>query len=172
MAEVTDSQRKPIDLPWATIIATLVAIGGVFLYLNPIHTARPNERAGFHSDLDQPEDVDARLWQDALRAATEHDNTVQWKLKDGSPEQLREEQVHSDCYLAEKLHRQCTGEYVVDTLQQPPPGCWVLAVMIPGNAYAEFAEARLRIRHAVLEGLGSDGYVPQDGEHIGYVKVN
>ena len=48
---------------------------------------------------------------------------------------------------------------------------WVLAVMIPGGSYAEYSEARLRTRQAVLEALGKELYVPENGEHIGYVKI-
>ena len=32
--------------------------------------------------------------------------------------------------------------------------------MIPGGSYAEYSEARLRTRQAVLEALGAENYVP------------
>ena len=43
----------------------------------------------------------------------------------------------------------------------------ILAVRIPGEAYAENVERRLRDRVAVVEGLNVGGYVPDDAEHIG-----
>ena len=72
----------------------------------------------------------------------------------------------SDVSLEGPLH-------AVKTLRQAlsSSDCLVLAVMIPGGSYAEYSEARLRIRHAVLEALGAENYVPDDGEHIGYVKI-
>src|ERR1051325_9390609 len=157
MAEVTDQQKKPIELPWAAIVVTLAAAGGFFLYINPLRTARPVEGTGFHTHVDRLQDTDARLWQDPLRAAAEHEAAIQWKYKD-LPNELKEERDHH------------SGDDLIKHLHDGK--CWVLAVMIPGSAYAEFSEARLRIRRAVLEGLGRNDYVPVDGEHIGYIVVN
>jgi hypothetical protein len=152
-----EDKRRSIDLPWATIAAALAATGGLFLYLNPLETSRPTERAGFHSDLDRHQDVDARLWQDPLRTTSEHESQMQWYFKDIPEELVRENRHHSVDDLMEQLRFD---------------KCWLLPVMIPGSSYAEYAETRLRMRQAVLEGLGAKGYVPEDGEHIGYVKID
>jgi hypothetical protein len=48
---------------------------------------------------------------------------------------------------------------------------WVLPVIVPGGSYAEYNEIRLRARRAVLEGLGTSGFTPNDGEHIGFVRL-
>ena len=152
-----EKQRKSIDLPWPAIMAALAAVGGVFLYLNPLETSRPAERTGFQLNLDSPQDVDARLWQDPLRTATEHETQVFSRRKD-APEQFdQENQRHS------------VGHF---WLGREPDESWVLAVMIPGGSYSEYSEARLRLRQAVLEALGAEHYVPADGEHIGYVKID
>jgi hypothetical protein len=45
----------------------------------------------------------------------------------------------------------------------------LLAVMLDSGPYSEQAESRLRARQAVLEGLTESGFVPRDGEHIGFV---
>ena len=45
----------------------------------------------------------------------------------------------------------------------------LLAVMLDAGPYSEQAESRLRARHAVLEGLSESGFMPIDGEHIGFV---
>jgi hypothetical protein len=152
-----EKQRKSIDLPWPAIMAALAAVGGVFLYLNPLETSRPTERTGFQLNLDRPQDVDARLWQDPLRTATEHETQVFSRRKD-APEQFdQESQRHS------------VGHFWSGP---EPDKWWVLAVMIPGGSYSEYSEARLRMRQAVLEALGAEHYVPADGEHIGYVKID
>ncbi len=158
MAESTDSKKRLVDLPWATIVAIVAASTGFFLYLNPLQTSRPPERAGFHSDVDRPEDVDARLWQDPLRAASEHEDNMQAKYKDSAEQREREDAHHQTGYLLGQFHQRSDF--------------WVLAVMIPGSSYAEYAETRLRARQAVLEGLGAERYVPVDNEHIGYVKID
>ena len=41
--------------------------------------------------------------------------------------------------------------------------------MLDAGPYSEQAESRLRARHAVLEGLSESGFMPIDGEHIGFV---
>jgi hypothetical protein len=151
-----EKQRKSIDLPWPAIMAALAAVGGVFLYLNPLETSRPTERTGFQLNLDRSQDVDARLWQDPLRTATEHEAQVS-RRKDAPEQSEQENQRHS------------VGHF---WLGHKPDECWVLAVMIPGGSYSEYSEARLRMRQAVLEALGAEHYVPADGEHIGYVKID
>jgi hypothetical protein len=159
MADATDSKKPRVELPWATVVTATIAVCGFALYLSPIRTARPTERTGFHSEIYQRQDAEARLWQDALRAATEHETDQQWKCKEAkaSGQPCSDDQHHSERSLSDDLHNE---------------KCWILAVMIPGSAYAEFSEARLRIRQSVLEGLGKNKYVPADGEHIGYIKIN
>jgi hypothetical protein len=44
--------------------------------------------------------------------------------------------------------------------------------MVDSGPYSEQAESRLRTRVAVLEGLSESGFVPMDGEHIGFVTAN
>ncbi len=150
-----EKQRKSIDLPWPAIAAALVALGGVFLYLNPLQTSRPAERTGLHLGFNHLQDVDARLWQDPLRTTADHETQVQ-----------RQKDADTDISVENSLHE-------VETLRKElsSSDAWVLAVMIPGGSYAEYSEARLRTRQAVLEALGKELYVPDDGEHIGYVKI-
>jgi hypothetical protein len=45
----------------------------------------------------------------------------------------------------------------------------LLAVMLDAGPYSEQAESRLRARQAVQGGLSESGFVPIDGEHIGFV---
>lgn len=45
----------------------------------------------------------------------------------------------------------------------------ILAVMVPGGSYPEDRETRIRSRYAVISGLSSAGYIPNDPEHIGYI---
>jgi hypothetical protein len=164
MVDDADSKKKPIDLPWATIAAVLAATGGLFLYFNPLETSRPLEREGFHSDVNRAQDVDARLWQDPLRTASEHEQDIQWKSKEWTQDEKNREKEHHE---VASLRRQ-----IKDQTDSKHRCCWLLPVMIPGSSYAEYAEFRLRIRQAVLEGLGANAYVPKDNEHIGYVKLD
>src|SRR5437870_7583595 len=103
MADATDNRKASIVLPWPAIVATLAAVGGVFVYLNPPQTARPIERAGFHSDLERAQDVDARLWQDPLRTTSEHETEMQKRNKDSVEERELEDHHHSVRFLVEQV---------------------------------------------------------------------
>jgi hypothetical protein len=150
-----DKPRKSIDLPWPAIAAALVAVGGVFLYLNPLQTSRPTQ-AGFPVRFNRDlQDVEARLWQDPLRTTAEHETQVQ-SQKDVS--------VENSLHVVEALRERLRSPDSSSSL--------VLAVMIQGGSYAEYSESRLRMRQAVLEALGAQSYVPRDGEHIGYFKID
>jgi hypothetical protein len=56
-----------------------------------------------------------------------------------------------------------------DRARQFPKHVLLVAVMLDAGPYSEQGELRLRAREAVLEGLSESGFVPSDGEHIGYV---
>jgi hypothetical protein len=47
----------------------------------------------------------------------------------------------------------------------------VLGVMTPAGAYPELSEHRMRMRVALLEGLGVRGFEPMDTEHVGYFSL-
>src|SRR5207247_3127623 len=67
---------------------------------------------------------------------------------------------HDVCALSDLLYERA-GEF--------PGHVLLLAVMLDAGPYSEQAESRLRARQAVLEGLSESGFVPMDGEHIGFV---
>lgn len=146
-----ESRQKSFEIPWQAIIA-LAATLGVFLYFKPLETSRPPERSGTALTSQGIQDVEARLWQDPLLAVYAHaaaDSAAQFN-------KCKNENLH---FLGTLTHDMREQEFCI------------LAVMIPGGAYAEYNEIRLRARHAVLEGLGTSGFAPEDGEHIGYVHL-
>src|SRR5205807_976874 len=100
-------------------------------------------------------DVSTRLWQDPLEAIQD---TPQQRA-DGSRGSSREDPIHEVPSLIEQLN----------LLSAPPK---VLAVMLSGLPYAEESESRLRTRIAVAAGLGRARFAPDDGDHIGFVKVH
>ena len=121
-----------------------------FLSQSPSDIAT-DRRTGLRLSVNHLQDVDARLWQDPLRTTAEHEIQVK-----GQKDPV-EDSLHAAKTLREELS---SSSY------------WVLAVMIPGGPYAEYSETRLRTRHAVLEALGKQNYMPRDDEHIGYIKID
>ncbi len=53
----------------------------------------------------------------------------------------------------------------------PPKGLLVMPVMVPGGNYSEDREVRIRSRYAIVSALGRSGYVPEDAERIGVLRL-
>ncbi len=47
----------------------------------------------------------------------------------------------------------------------------VMPVMVPGGNYSEDREVRIRSRYAIVSALGRSGYVPEDAERIGVLRL-
>lgn len=138
------------------IAVALLALGVFFVARAPLDSSRPVP-APLPMQWDEPaQDVDARLWQDPFEAiAKARDAARKAGVKEADDGRLR----HPPLFGAEP----------------PRPGdpggsreAIVLAVMVPGGPYSEQSESRRRIRYAVLAGLGARGFIPSDGEHIGW----
>jgi hypothetical protein len=154
-----DSEQRPPPIPWQGLLALAAAVAGAFFYFDALKTARPGERAGVSFPVNKMADVDARLWQDPLEAAHKHQGNLKGLATD-SPEKTREDAFHSP----ESLVKEIAAARIRGTLR-------VIPVIIPSGSYAEYAETRLRARRAVLEALGTNGFSPGDGEHIGYAQM-
>ena len=147
MAE--DDKRK-LDIPWATLLPMVAALAGIVAQYKPLVSARPAAPSEKPVEVIADQDVDARLWQDPLGVVQKE------KLALDSEIRLRR---HSTAALSERIK---------ESVQEP--GCvLLLAVMLESGPYLEQAESRLRGRQAVLEGLSESGFIPIDGEHIGFV---
>jgi hypothetical protein len=135
------------------VLLAVAAIGAAYIGLKrpPLDVLRPD---GSDRPLHDPrgiQDVAARLWQDPLDAVS---RTAQEEEKD--PAQATHRVLHS---LSE-------FKKTVENAQL------ILGVDLSGAPYAEEAEGRRRSRYAVLAALNAAHYVPDDEEHIGYVRID
>jgi hypothetical protein len=89
------------------------------------------------------EKVNARLWQDPFRAVLD-------SARNG---------------------KEPTSEGFTSLASEIKKGVTVLGVMVRIAPYAEETEVRMRLRYAVLSGLSRVGFIPDDSEHIGYIKI-
>lgn len=89
------------------------------------------------------EKVSARLWQDPFRAILDG-------VKDG---------------------KNPPGKEFASLASEIKEGVTVLGVMVRVAPYAEETEVRMRLRYAVLSGLSRAGFIPDDAEHIEYIKI-
>src|SRR6266404_1226325 len=156
-----DDKRKFEAIPWATILPILAALAGLVAQYKPLVSTRPTVASEKPVPAIAKQDIDARLWQDPIGVAQKQKSVVDAQLGAGATKNSTAES-HDIHALVELLHKRATDipdqEHIL-----------LLAVMLDAGPYSEQAESRLRARHAVLEGLSESGFVPVDGEHIGFV---
>jgi hypothetical protein len=143
----------------------IFAIGGALLLIPPLTSSRPevpNDRSVQHLGY---QDVDAQLWQDPFAAAQAHVELHRTKSNPAAGVDQSEDKRELKVHDAGSLQNEIASR----------PGTSgplrVLAVMASNAPDAEDAEDRLRMRRAVVEGLGSSDYDPIETESIGYVTV-
>jgi len=144
---MADNDKRKFDLPWGTILPVLAVLAGLVAHFKPLVSTRPSIGSEKSVPVTAAQDVDARLWQDPIAV-------VQKQPLEGDKNSSR----HSIDALSQLLSERASKFQVL-----------LLAVMLDSGPYSEQGESRLRARQAVLEGLSESGFVPVDGEHIGFV---
>jgi hypothetical protein len=144
-----NQQRQGPGLPisGAAVVIALI-FGSLFVQQLAFKGSRPGVPGhGVSTSAGLVEDVQARLWEDPFAAVRRHraDST---------------DTRHKIEYLAKRIAEEKTDEVTV------------LGVMVFGGPYAKNTERRIRSRHATLSALGALDYVPDNAEHLGYIKTD
>ena len=149
-----DKNRTPL-IPISGVLVILAALG-VTIFTQPFKGARPPapDYRECHTK------VNARLWQDPFQAVLDG---VEGR-ESLSPCEFNILQGAS--LIAPKKSCRAPVGGVEDHGKLT-----VLGVMVPGAPYVEDGEKRMRYRYALLSGLGRLGYVPEDSEHIEFMKI-
>src|SRR5262245_49912930 len=158
---MADNNKPKFDLPWGTLLPLLAVLAGVIATYRPLVSERPSIASEKTAPVIAEQDVDARLWQDPIGVAQK-----QKALLDAAKTQdatKKTADLHNISALAALLSERVRA---FDGNELP------LAVMLDAGPYSEQTESRLRARQAVLEGLSESGFVPVDGEHIGFVTTD
>src|SRR6266576_583107 len=159
---MADNNKPKFDLPWGTLLPLLAVLAGVIATYKPLISERPSVPSEKTAAVIAAQDVDARLWQDPIGVAQKQKSLLDERIDAGH-----------DKNGSSKLHdiKALTGLLDQDVNEFPNISVPVLllAVMLDAGPYSEQAESRLRARQAVLEGLSESGFMPIDGEHIGFV---
>src|SRR5438309_1281656 len=162
---MADNNKPKFDLPWGTLLPLLAVLAGVIATYKPLISERPSVPSEKTAAVIAAQDVDARLWQDPIGVAQKQKSLIDERIDTGH-----------DKNGSSKLHdiKALTGLLDQDVNEFPNISVPVLllAVMLDAGPYSEQAESRLRARQAVLEGLSESGFVPRDGEHIGFVTAD
>src|ERR1051326_4282451 len=156
---MADNDKPKFDLPWGTLLPVAAVLAGIVVQYKPLVSERPSVPVEKTAPIIAAQDVDARLWQDPIGVAQKQKTLLDEQIEKGVAKKGVAES-HSIAALSALLH-QDASTFPGDVL--------VLGVMLDAGPYSEQAESRLRARQAVLEGLSESGFMPIDGEHIGFV---
>jgi hypothetical protein len=143
---------KKGGLPLSGVLLVLAALGFLQFAELPFFGSRPE----VPEILEPSEKVNARLWQDPFSAVLNHYKKAKSSLEGsarpvgGATASLREQ---------------------IDSRSGKGGRVTVLGVMVFGAPYAEETEFRRRWRYAVLSGIDESGYVPEDSEHIDFIRI-
>ncbi len=128
------------------VVLALAAVSALYVVLEPppLVSLRPTDRQyDVHDIKGTLQDVDARLWQDPFAAVTQA-----------------------------AQQRPDPNDHHAITKYTPPEGKTLLiGATLPGAPYPEAAETRRRLRYAILAALHTEGYLPTDEKHLGYLRI-
>ena len=161
---MADNDKRKFDLPWATLLPLTAVLAGVIAQYKPLVSERPSVPSEKTAPVIAAQDVDARLWQDPIGVAQKEKSLLTQQA--AGPAKEASAKLHDSSALAALLDQD-----VKAFSKNAHVPVLLLAVMLDAGPYSEQAESRLRARHAVLEGLSESGFMPIDGEHIGFVTV-
>ena len=156
---MADNDKPKLDIPWATLLPLAAVLAGLVAQYKPLVSKRPAVPRENTIPVVAAQDVDARLWQDPFSVAEK-----QKSLMDAAANKDNTE-LHNVSALVKLLDKRA-----METKENER--VLLLAVMVDAGPYSEQGESRLRARPAVLEALSESGFVPLDGEHIGFVTAD
>jgi hypothetical protein len=146
----------------------LVAAGTYFVAQPqvPLQGSRPASTERSIPERVGEQHVDARLWQDPFAAVADYlAKSPDLKPKNCDGDNGRSKGIET--YCRHPLKPTATAH----TSQKAAPDALpdlTLVVSASGSPYSEDQEARRRKRYAVLAGLNTEGFVPDDSQHIGF----
>src|SRR5262245_32262189 len=159
---MADNGKPKCELPWGTLLPVAAVLAGIVVQYKPLVSERPSVPVERTAQIIAAQDVDARLWQDPIGVAQKQKTMLDERIEKGVAKKG----------VAESHSIAALGALLQQDANTFPGNVLLLAVMLDAGPYSEQAESRLRARQAVLEGLSESGFVPVDGEHIGFVTTN
>jgi hypothetical protein len=180
------------------IIAILAILGGAYYASRTqLKSSRPEAPSGLTHVVSEEDKIDARLWQDPLKVACEHEKTMHGTDKSKADIYFRkisrtpwlnheraehaEEISEYDSYVRESSdeHSLWQIKRLIDSnsplmlqkSQDLNTPLHIILTMVRDGISAEDHERRLRNRYAMLTALHSSGLVPEDAMHIRYFRL-
>lgn len=162
---MSNPNNKDVTSGITSIIAIVLFVTGFVFNQLPIEITRPKGAEMKSLEVKSPQEVDARLWQDPFSAVKNH---IESESKGNIFKSLEEMKEHEVAKLKKDIndHLKDINDHLIGGKTVT-----VLGVMVNAGPYPEYAEQRRRMRYAVLAGLANENYVPENDEHIGYVRT-
>ena len=181
-----------------TIIAILAVLGGAYYASRTqLKSSRPAAPSGLTHIVSEKGKIDARLWQDPLKVACEHEKTLHGKEESRTDIENRE--IKPTPWLNHERAKYCEEkdedksnvngipaehslgqikeriDSIPALVRQKSPDVntplHIFLTMVRDGISAEDHERRLRNRYAMLTALHSSGLVPEDAMHIRYFRL-
>jgi hypothetical protein len=153
---MADDKNKGPLLPISGVLIILAALG-VTMFTQPLKGTRPS----VPELRESYKKINARLWQDPFRAVMDSVKDRKEPKGDGQ----------FDIYGKPENRQKWESLKSLDSKIKEMKRITVLGVMVPGQPYFEETETRLRYRYAALSGLSRVGFIPDDPQHIRYVRL-
>jgi hypothetical protein len=158
---MAEDQKAKIEVPWANFFALIAALAGIVAVQPKPLSERPPPPGEKLIEVAPAQDVDARWWQDPLAVAQRQKVLLDADINSGRAPPSGAQRHGIDALVDLLQYRATTTHGRV----------LLLGVMLDAGSFSDHAESRLRVRQAVLEGLGQSGFVPIDAEHVGFVTM-
>ncbi len=161
---MADQSSSPLGLPPTLWVVLVVGLAGAFAVNHRgFQDARPPDQGApaYRHTSSSDQDVEAREWDDPFTAVAVA------RSADARAQSAKSDQTSPSA--AEPIHN--LNRLREDVGTHPHDPLLVLGVIVPGAPYADDMENRRRTRYAVLAGLSSSGYAPDDNEHVGYTNL-
>jgi hypothetical protein len=165
---MADQSSSPLGLPPTLWVVLVVGLAGAFAVNHRgFQDTRPRDQnaPAYRHTPSSAQDVEAREWEDPFTAVA-----VARRIH-APPAPAPAPAAKSDQTPppAEPIHD--LNRLAEDVRAHPHGPLLVLGAMVPGEPYADDMETRRRTRYAVLAGLSSSGYAPDDNGHVGYTSL-
>jgi hypothetical protein len=152
----------------SALLALVTIAGGVWLVSQKLTSDRPVTPAGGAMEFLGDQKVEARLWEDPFKNVTIGNQETMF----GSDSRVAIDLATLGGQIGRKsnpdgLSNSADPAKIVSTAKP----VLLLPVMLSGGQYSEDQESRIRSRFAIVSALGESGYVPDDAEHIGSLRL-
>lgn len=160
------ADHSSVNIPWAGLAVVVALVSGSLLAPKAFDQLRPPEKERAQSQPGGHLEIDARLWEDPFlamrRHVSERSDTCGRALVQHSGER-------GECAQGNSLDNRKPARFFENWTRAKDGKAedhLVILALVSGSPFVGAEEARRRTRYAMLAGLQSRGYLPENTERI------